>query len=215
MFGGLKLAIITLRILDEFRFFCFLVLFNVFTAANVSASVITGINESSEGLFSGGIEIDNAAVSWTRANLSFGYLYNGEYSFPLGAFFRPETKFANVVDSSVWFQVYDTYEGFNDISEIGDAGQYTYTSQNIMFAAKNTPWYRGIILAQQGGNYLAIDPLEITLSNLGVYSLKYQYWYGTDGETNLSSPVSVPEPNILLPFMLSLVVLGMRRVKKA
>ena len=197
----------------KIKFFIFLALFYVCSAINVSATVITGINESTEGLFSGGIEVNNTGIGWTPANLYFGYLYNGKYSDPLDLFFRPETQFANVVNSSVWFQPYDTYDGFTSNSEIEDATQYTYSSRDIMFAGKNTDWYRGILLAKQGDNYLAIDPLEIYINDLGLYTLKYEYWYGTDGETNLSSVVSVPEPNIILPFVICLMVLVRRRFK--
>lgn len=197
----------------KIRSFIFLALFYVCSVANVSATVITGINESTSGLFSGGVEVDNTGIGWTEANLYFGYFYNGKISDPSDIFFRPETQFANVVDSSVWVQPYDTYDGFTSNNEIKDATQYTYSSQNIMFAEKGTDWYRGILLAKQGDNYLAIDPIDIYINSLGRYTLKYQYWYGTDGETNLSSTISVPEPSILLLFVIGLVVLLSRRIK--
>src|SRR3954467_10913697 len=96
-------------------------LFYVGFATNVSAPVITGINDSHEGITSGGVEVDGACIGWSPANLYFGYLYNGKYSDPLDLFFRPETQFANVVNSSVWFQPYDTYDGFTSNNEIKDA----------------------------------------------------------------------------------------------
>lgn len=190
----------------------FFALFYIFSIANVSAAVITGINESTESLFTGGIEVGGTGIGWSRANEYFGYVYNGEYSSPQDLFFRPETQFANVVDSSVWSQYYDTYDGFTSHSEIKNAAQYTYTSQDIMFAGKNTDWYRGILLTKQGTNYLAIDPLEIFINNQGDYVLRYQYWYGTNGETDLSI-VSAPEPSVLLLFIVGLVVLANRRFK--
>lgn len=196
----------------KIRTFIVFALFYVCSTTNVSAAVITGINESTEELVSDGIEVDETGMGWSRANFEFGYLYNGEYSNPSDGFFRTETQFANVVDSSVWFQHYDTYNGFSSNLEIKDATQYTYSSQNIMFAVTGSDWYRGIILAKQGDNYLAIDPLEIYINDLGLYTLKYQYWYGTHGETDLSS-VSAPEPSILLLFVIGLMVLVRRQVK--
>jgi hypothetical protein len=79
-----------------------------------------------------------------------------------------------------------------------------------MFAKKDSFWYRGIILAKQNGNYLALDPIDIYINDLGQYTLKYQYWYGTDGETNLSV---VPEPGNLLLFIIGLVVLAGRHLR--
>lgn len=196
----------------KIRTFIVFVLFYVCCTTNVSAAIITGINESTEGVSSGGIEVDETGIGWTLANFEFGYLYNGEYSDPSDGFFRTETQFANVVDSSVWFQPYDTYDGFTSNLEIKDATQYTYSSQDIMFAVKGSEWYRGIILAKQGDNYLAIDPLEIYINDLGLYTLKYQYWYGTRGETDLSS-VSVPEPSTLVLFVIGLLVLVRRQIK--
>ena len=197
----------------KIKSFVLLAFFYVCSVANVSATVITGTNESTEGFLSGGVEVDDVSVGWTAANSYFGYFYNGAFTGSLVDFFRLETKFANVVDSSVWYQPYDTYNGLGSINEITDATQYTYSSQNLMFASKDTDWYRGILLAKQGDNYLAIDPLEIYINDLGQYTLKYQYWYGTDGETNLSSNVSVPEPSALLLFATGLVLLVSRRIK--
>jgi PEP-CTERM motif len=198
----------------KIKTFIFLVLSCFFSTTNVSAGVITGINESTSALFTGGIEVNEFGIGWTEANAYFGYVYNGQYSGGLDMFFRPETQFANVVDSSVWFQLYDTYNGFTSNSEIKDASQYAYSSQNIMFADKNSPWYRGILLAKQGDNYLAIDPLDVYKNELGNYVLKYEYWYGTDGETDLSLVASVPEPSILLLLAISLFgLLAIRRTK--
>jgi hypothetical protein len=103
-----------------------------------------------------------------------------------------------VVDSSVWYQNYDTYIGFDRIQDIGDASAYQFTSQDIMFADKQSRWYRGILLAKQGDKYLAIGPLDIFVDNQGISKLKYQYWYGTAGETDFSSFMSVPEPATVL-----------------
>lgn len=189
-------------------------LFYICSATQVAAAVITGINVATESIFTDGIEIGGTGIGWSRANEQFGYLQNGEFSSDPGTFFRPETQYANVVDSSVWFQFYDTYDGFDNHGDIKNAAQYAYSSQSIMFAAKNTPWYRGILLAKQGGNYLAIDPLEIFINDLGLYTLKYQYWYGTNGETDLSV-VSAPEPSILLLFVIGFMLLSVSRVKMA
>jgi hypothetical protein len=194
--------------------FIFLVLTYICSVTNVSATVITGINESTSALFTGGIEVGDIGIGWTEANEFFGYVYNGQFSDPLTDFFRPETQFANVVvGDSEWPQLMETYNGFTSISEITDASQYTYFSQDIMFADKDSPWYRGILLAKQGNNYLAIDPLDVFINALGDYTLKYEYWYGTEGETDLSM-VSVPEPSAFLLFIIALFgLLIIRRIK--
>lgn len=172
-----------------------------------------GIAESEQGVFSNGIGIGSIRISWTRANESFGYFSNGEYDQSPGTFFHPETRYANVVDSSVWFQNYDTYDDFDSVSDIGDATAYPFTSQDIMFTDKVSRSHRGILLAVQNDIYLAIDPLDIYVDNAGKYILRYQYWYGGPGDADFSNAGKVPAPSALALFsaLLSILLLAGRR----